>query len=105
MITIKRGDTLSFIVKRSNESGDPLTGDANKLSAQLRTSKDELIANFTITETDTLGEYLFLIPATITNTFPIGILGYDIQFADVDLVNTTETMFVKVVRDVTRDGE
>ena len=31
MITIKKGDTLAFIVRRRDKDNNPLTGDANKL--------------------------------------------------------------------------
>lgn len=103
MITVKKGDTLSFIVKRDNEAGEPMTGDAAKLKSQIRTKKDELIANFTITETDVLGEYLFVVPAAITNTLIPGIYLFDIEYTDDDIVKSSDTMEIQVIKDVTRD--
>ena len=103
MLSVKRGDTLSFVVKRKNTDGSPMTGDENKLRSQLRDKSDVLQGEFVITETDTLGEYLFVIPPTVTKNWKEGSLFFDIEYRDGDLVSSSTTSEVKVIKDVTRD--
>lgn len=103
MITLKRGDTLSFIVTRKDDQGQPLTGDASKLKSQLRTREDKLAAEFSITETETPGDYLFKVDAQTTKDFRPGELYFDIEYRDDDIVYSSETMTVNVIKDVTRD--
>ena len=104
MITFKKGDTLAFIVKRSDKEGNPLTGDAAKLRSQLRNNKDVLIAEMTITETEVPGSYLFQVDATKTATMDVGTYVFDIQYKDGNLVKSSETFQVRVEKDVTRDA-
>lgn len=103
MITVKRGDTLAFIVRRKNEDGTPRTGEALKLKSQLRNQKDVLLAEFDITETVVPGDYLFKVDATETALWITGTYNCDIQFKDGDIVQSSETFQVSVVKDVTRD--
>ena len=102
MIEVKRGDTLSFIVIRKDELGNPLTGDAVNLKAQIRDGDDILYGEFVITELPTAGEYLFTVDAQITKDFTIGRLYFDIEYKDNNVVYSTETMIINVVMDVTR---
>ena len=103
-LTLKRGDTLSVIVVRQDEDGNPLTGDASKLRSQIRDSNDQLVASFTITETVTAGEYLFEVPSTTTLNFPLGRLDWDIEYdSGTGYIKSTETMNIRVEKDVTRD--
>lgn len=104
MITVKKGDTLAFIVKRMDKDGNPLAGDAAKLRSQLRSSKDVLIAEMVITETETPGSYLFQVSATKTATMDVGNYVFDIQYKDGDLVKSSETFQVRIEKDVTRDA-
>lgn len=104
MITVKKGDTLAFIVKRTDKDGTPLTGDAAKLRSQLRNNKDVLIAEMNITETEVLGSYLFQVSAAETALWDTGTYVFDIQYKDGDLVKSSETFQVKVEKDVTRDA-
>ena len=103
MISVKRGDTLSFVVKRRNTDGSPMTGDASKLRSQLRDKSDNLQGEFIITETDILGDYLFVVPATVTKNWAIGSLFFDVEFKDGDIVSSSATSEIKVTKDVTRD--
>jgi hypothetical protein len=73
------------------------------LESQLRNESGELVGTFTITETDVLGDYLFQISATTTKDLAIGTYAFDIQYNGVDEVYSTETMYVRVLRDVTYD--
>jgi len=102
-IEVKRGDTLSFVVRRKNEDGTPRTGEASNLRSQIRNIKDALIAEITITETDVPGDYLFTVPATETSFWVPGKYTCDIQFTDVDFVESSNTFEVVVEKDVTRN--
>lgn len=102
MIEVKKGDTLSFIVIRKDDAGNPLIGDESKLKAQIRDSEDTLYGAFVITELSTLGEYLFTVDATITKDFILGKLYFDIEYKDNDIVYSTDTVTINVLRDVTR---
>lgn len=103
MITVKRGDTLSIIVRRKNLDGTPRTGEAGNLRSQIRTSKDDLIASFTISEVeDTPGDYLFVVPANVTELIPINKYYMDIEYRDGDFVQSSETFSLEVVKDVTK---
>jgi len=104
-LTVKRGDTLSVIVARQDEDGNPLTGDALKLRSQIRNSNDQLLASFTITETSTPGEYLFEVAPSVTLTFPLGRLDWDIEYnSGTGYIKSTETLTIRVDKDVTRDA-
>ena len=103
MITIKKGDTLAFIVRRRDKDNNPLTGDANKLYSQLRNNKDILVADMVITETDVPGDYLFQISSEITKGFDVGQYVFDIEYRDGNLVKSSETFQVNVIKDVTRN--
>jgi len=102
MIELKRGDTLSFLVIRKDEAGLPLTGDAANLKSEVRDKNDKLYGTFVITETATLGTYLFEISSTITDLFPITVLYFDIQYKDGDTVQSSYTDEITVYKDVTR---
>jgi len=102
MVTIKRGDTLSFIIRRTNELDQPQTGVANKLKSQIRDKEENLIASFIITETDEPGDYLFLVPAEKTRLFQIGTYFFDVEFTDNDIVSSSETALIRVVKDYTQ---
>lgn len=104
-LTVKRGDTLSVIVVRKDEDGNPLTGDALKLRSQIRNSNDQLLASFAISETSTPGEYLFEVPPSVTLTFPLGRLDWDIEYnSGTGYIKSTETLAIRVDKDVTRDA-
>lgn len=102
MITVKRGDTLMFINRRQNQDGTPRTGEASKLSAQVRSTKEVLMADLTIVESDTPGDYILTCPASITKTWMAGDYNCDIEYSDDDFVRSSGTFMIKVEKDVTR---
>ena len=102
-LELTRGDTLSVIVVRKDENGNALTGDASMLRSQIRTPSDNLVGSFTITETSTPGEYLFEVASSITNTFPLGRLEWDIEYNNGSgYVKSSETLTIRVDKGVTR---
>ena len=102
-MVIKRGDTLKLLIKRVDEEGDPLTGQAEKMKSQLRTKAKGLITSFEITETEELGTYLFKVSEEITKTFPLGSVLFDIEMQIGSDIVSTETVTIEVVDDITRD--
>lgn len=102
MITVKRGDTLAFIVRRTNEDGTPRTGESLNLKAQMRTSKEVLIAEFVIKETEVPGNYLFSISAIETALWTPGTYICDIEFTKDGVVESSDTFNIMVTKDVTR---
>lgn len=101
-IIVKRGDALSFIVRRKTILGEPDTGSANKMTCQLRDRKDVLISTFTITETSTPGDYEFYIPASETKLWALGTYAFDIEYDYDGRPKSSVTYYVDVLKDETR---
>jgi hypothetical protein len=99
---LKRGETLSFVVRLKTTTGQPITGAETKLLSQVRDNNGKLLASFTIEETVVLGDYTFSIPAVITNTFPLATIFFDIAYKDGDVVAKYPTVELYVLKDVTQ---
>lgn len=99
--TIKRGDTFSFTVEiKDNVTGTPLLGAADRLRCQGRdVICSKLMVEMVISETSS-GVYLFV--ANSTQEWPKKIL-FDIQYTDGDVISSSETFFLNVEEDITRD--
>ena len=102
-LNFKRGDTVSFIIRRKNEDGSPRTGDVDKLRAQIRNNKEVLIGSFLVTES-VPGDYLFQIEASVTKDWIPGAYVCDVEFKDGSFVQSTATFQIVIEKDVTRDG-
>ena len=106
MITIKRGDTFAFYANMTDELGQPLITDIANLRSQIRDKKHTLIEELTIATTGTAGQYLFT--ATDTNVWlPKGYssrsLIMDIEMSIEGVTTSSETIEIKVTKDVTYD--
>jgi hypothetical protein len=101
-LNFKRGDAISFIVRRKNIDNTPDTGSADKQLCQLRNSKDALVATFQITETNTPGDYDFYIPAEITKTFEPGKYEFDIEYDYDGRPLSSDTHLIVIAKDVSR---
>ncbi len=99
--TVKQGDTFAFYLDL-NDDETPVTGAVAKLKSQVRSKANgNLIAELTITEeVSTPGRYLFAFADT--QSWPIGIQEVDVQYEDGDITSSSETLDIKVVKDVTR---
>ena len=98
--TLKKGDTLAFIATLTDQENKPIIGIADNLKADVKTINDLKIAEFVITENDTIGgNYLFEIMDT--TKFPVDILYTDIQYSNNGIVTSSETMTIQVTKDVT----
>ena len=97
---LKKGDTFAFTAA-FEENSEPVTGIAAKLKAQVRDPYDKLITEIAIAETETLGTYLFTTEDT-TEDWPVGQIYCDIQLTDGEIVTSSETFSINLVKDVTR---
>lgn len=107
--TLKRGDTFAFCAQLTDTNGDPLLDAENKLRSQVRTAKDVLLAELTITAytnpiTQLLveGAYVF-ISVEDTSDWPTGKVYFDIQYTNNNIVVSTETVFITIVADITHE--
>ncbi|PKM75909.1 MAG: hypothetical protein CVU90_15115 [Firmicutes bacterium HGW-Firmicutes-15] len=96
---LKRGDTLTFLVNRVDELGQPITG--GTIKSHIRNHMEKKLASFTITPTNELGQYEFTLSPSITSAFPIGILFFDIEFNDNGVISSSETTELIIEKDYT----
>ena len=97
---IKRGDTFAFTAA-FEENSAPVTGIAEKLMSQVRDPFDKKIADLQIAETSTPGTYLLKTDEP-TADWPEGQIYCDIQYSENDVVTSSETFSINVIKDVTR---
>jgi len=62
ILVTKQGATFGYKVIFTSGDGTEITGLADKLKCEVRSSANELLGTMTITETSTLGTYLFKCP-------------------------------------------
>jgi len=98
-MVIKRGDTLAFYLFFKDESGAGVVRD--NVFCQLRTRSDVLIKELVITPTATVGKYLAT--AGDTTDYPIGTLFSDVEVRDGDVVTSSATFNISIVKGVTRE--
>lgn len=95
---IKRGDTFAFYANFKDSAGSPIAYE--NIACQIRKRDGTLLANLTITPTETTGRYLFTGGAT--DTWPVGVLESDIQVVVGDKTTSSETFRIEVIKDITR---
>lgn len=103
----KRGDTFAFYAKlKDKNTGEPVNVEAEKIKSQVRNSNGVLYAELEVTshsDPEQLGMYLFKAPAIITKDWPSSTLYIDIEITDNDIIYSSETFSVTIVKDVTKD--
>ena len=100
IINIKRGDTFGFSMTLTNDSNVAITGQALNLKCQIRDGNDVLVDTMVITESDTLGTYIFRAGSTLEWH---GSLFFDIQYTDADsIVASSDAVGIMVREDVTK---
>lgn len=98
---VKVGDTFSIVAKVKKSDRTPLIGAVADLKSQVRDINDVLISELSISEN---GDGLYTLTTIDTSNWTVGQLYFDIQYHN-DMTNettSTETMIIKVVKDVTR---
>lgn len=102
LVTLKRGDTFSFLASFRDLNDEPLVGILSQLKSQVRDSDDNLLSNMIITEEGNPGDYAFTAPST--SSWPIETVYFDVQFtSDAGVVDSTPTYSIKVEKDITYD--
>jgi hypothetical protein len=99
----KRGDTLSFLINLVDDNNQPLDLEVTQIRSQMRNSVNKLIDEFTVTKTETIGEYLFEAQAD-TNTYPLSTLYSDIEINEDGIIASSETFEIEIVKDITQNG-
>lgn len=98
---MKKGDTFSYYANVKDANGNPVIDGVDKIKSQIYNDKDIKLADLTITTTDVVGKYLFRV--LNTTTFPTdATLFTDIQYTDGDVIVSSETMTIQILKDVTR---
>ena len=108
VVSIKRGDTLKFEIILEDIDGNALEGAADgesevgsiKIRSQIRDQHLKFIAEFDIEDKGD-GVYVFSTPST--SSFPIGDLLFDIEVDRDGIVTSSDTMVLRIMRDVTFD--
>ena len=97
--TVKSGNTLAFYIDLA-DGDNPVVGADAKLSCQVRSANDNLLATMDISEvSDTPGRYLLRTQTNHNWTSPVQC---DIQYVDGDIVTSTQTFQFIVERSITR---
>ena len=101
MIEIKRGDTFVFYTTLTDENEDPIIlNPSTDMRCQVRRqNSNKLVDELTIETTNVDGRYKFESPDT--SDYPIEVLVSDIRFDIADVVKTSDTFQINVVREVT----
>lgn len=92
-IRVKRGDTFSYTAKWDGAK-------ASELKSQVRTFHDAFVSDVKITATS--DENVFLLTVADTSKWPVGDLVTDIERTYNNTVISSETIFIRVVKDVTK---
>ncbi len=103
MLQCKRGDSIEIIARRLDSEGNPQTGEATYLRSELRTKKGDLLGEFTISETTTPGDYLLEMEPILTATFPLTVLELDIKYKKDEIVKSSETVQISIVKEITQE--
>src|SRR5215208_2368804 len=102
-ITWKRGDSFEVDCVYKDAGGVAIDLDGVTITSQFRTPKGILISDADVTIGSPTTSGAFRVVVADTDEWPIGILEYDIEYAlDGGSINSTETVFINVLRDVTR---
>lgn len=86
------------------ENGLAKTVEPYTIRAQVRDSSDNLVQELSVTKADqTSNPGVFVLSAGVISTWPIDLLRCDIQFAEGSTIRSTQTFYIPVEEDVTRD--
>ena len=97
----KRGDTF-ILVCVYKVDGVPTSIDNLTIASQIRQANNTLVATLAV-EPDIVETGKFLLtPDTETDTWPLDVLQCDIEITDDGFVRSSETVYIPVVKDITR---
>jgi hypothetical protein len=97
----KRGDTFVLVCTyKTDNVPTPIFG--KTIVSQIRNSAGNLIANLDVEADDEDPAKFTLTPDTDTAEWPLGVLLCDIEITGDDIVRSTQTIEIPVVKDITR---
>lgn len=97
----KRGDTFFFSADIDDGYGNPLSLDIGSIRSQIRNSRDELISELDVSVGDVAGRYIF--KDSNTQGWSLGELYMDIEVTQDEIVTSSPTIVIPVVRDITKN--
>lgn len=99
-ITHKRGDTFSRPCVRKNGAGTVIDITSTTIAAKIR--RAGFVATLTVTKTDAAnGAFTIAAAAAATATWAPGLHQMDIEYTDGAVVQSTDTINVNIIADVT----
>lgn len=102
ILKFKQGDTYIVSCQLTDNDDQPINITNFTIRSQVRTPTDDLIAELTITKTDSeLG--MFDMEETDTQSWPVGCQFQDIEYTDGDgIIVSTQTFKIDVQQDITQ---
>lgn len=109
MLTIKRGDTFAFYITLTDEAKEPLNVSSDDFRSQVRDVEDNLVAELKVEDTKIEGRYKLYAEETsswaVTTKDPNSVLLMDIELTIDGFIRSSDTIRIRVIKDVTRDEE
>lgn len=101
---IKRGETFKVTISLKDSDNLPINLPVENISSQLRDNSGNLIDNFVIVKTETIGDYLFSL--VDTSNYPIENLSFDIKIKNQsNEIVYSQTMSLSVLQSQTENPE
>lgn len=106
MLSMKRGDSFAFYINVADEGNNPLDLDSTDIRSQIRNGLEELVEELSVEKTDEVGKYKLF--AASTEEWPVSDnnlennLFMDIEMTVEGHIRSSETVRIKVEKDVTR---
>lgn len=98
-LTIKQGATLQLVVQISNDDGSAFVLAGVTATSQVRDANGHLVANIALATSSTTGQLLVAAP---TDTWPLGLLWWDIKLVQGGIVVKSSTTGITVQPAITR---
>lgn len=96
----KRGDTFILNLQLSNELDQPMVYTLSEMKSQIRKKNNSLVSTATIQLTGEEGVYN--ISVSDTSHWPIEELYMDVKVTHNNIIFSTETIIIPVIKDVTQ---
>lgn len=103
IVTIKRGDAILFTATYRNAEGQPVDLTPYVITSQARDGNDALVVQFTVTKADqTTSPGVYSLSAPLDTLLPVGTLLWDIQYSNAGVKESTATIQMVVLPEITR---
>ena len=99
MYNIKRGDTFIVDINLKDSNQNALDLEVDKIKSQIRLTNGELLSDVEITKN---GVGVYQLKVADTTNWVVGIVEMDIEMTIGDVVKSSETININVLKDITR---